>query len=134
MSELDIVARWLQKAADDLDNAKFMYENKRPRPLELVCYLCSQSAEKALKAYIILKGETPPYTHDLSALCRICIKYSDDFSDIVDDCLDIMPYAVQTRYPNNIEVEEPETQSALHKATKIFGFCKGKADLVNAHN
>jgi HEPN domain-containing protein len=122
MSEYDIVAHWLQKADDDLDNAKFMYENKWPRPLEFVCYLCSQSAEKALKAYIISKGETPPYTHDLGALCRICIKYSADFLDIVDDCLDITPYAVQTRYPNNIEIEEAETQSALRKTAKIFDF------------
>jgi HEPN domain-containing protein len=26
MSELDIVVQWLQRAADDLDNAKFLFE------------------------------------------------------------------------------------------------------------
>jgi HEPN domain-containing protein len=124
MSEHDIAARWLQKAVDDLDNATFLFENKWPRPLELVCYLCSQSAEKALKSYIIQKGETPPYTHDLGTLCRICIAYSSDFSDVVDDCLDITPYAVQTRYPNDIELVETETQLALRKAARIFDFCK----------
>ncbi|MDR2615225.1 MAG: HEPN domain-containing protein [Oscillospiraceae bacterium] len=127
MSEYDIVKRWVQKAEDDLDNAIFMFENKWPRPLELVCYLCAQSAEKALKACIIQNGETPPYTHDLGSLCRMCVKHLPEFSDIVDDCLDIAPYAVQTRYPNNIEIEEAETQSALRKAERILDFCRGSA-------
>ncbi|MDR2620378.1 MAG: HEPN domain-containing protein [Propionibacteriaceae bacterium] len=129
MSENDIAAQWLQKSAEDLENADFLFANKRPRPLELVCYLCAQSAEKALKAYIIQNGETPPYTHDLGALCRICIKYSNDFTTIVDDCLDITPYAVQTRYPSDIDIEESETQTALQKATTILNFCKTKLSL-----
>jgi len=77
-----------------------------------------------LKAYIIRNGEVPPYTHDLGALCRISTKYSANFSAIANDCLDIAPYAVQARYPNNLEIEEAETQLALRKAGRIVEFCK----------
>jgi len=123
MSEHDIVAQWAQKAAEDLGNAQFLYENRWPRPLELVCYLCQQSAEKALKAYIIHNGEMPPYTHDLGALNRLCSQFFANFSDILADCLDLYPYAAQTRYPSAIEITEEETHSALHKAKCILNFC-----------
>jgi len=52
MSEIDIVNEWLQVAYDDYDSAKFLYENKNPKPLEIICYHSQQSAEKSLKAYL----------------------------------------------------------------------------------
>jgi len=34
------------------------------------CYMAHQSAEKALKAYIIFLGEDPPWKHDLELLLK----------------------------------------------------------------
>jgi len=35
---LSIVDEWLLIAYDDLDSAKFLFEHKHPKPLEIICY------------------------------------------------------------------------------------------------
>ena len=50
MSEHDIVNEWLQIAYEDYDSALYLFENKFPKPLEIACYHCQQSAEKSLTA------------------------------------------------------------------------------------
>ena len=124
MDNHGIVAQWIGKASDDLDNVKFLYENKWPRPLELVCYLCQQSGEKALKAYVLFNGEEPPYTHDLGVLFQLSAMHTDSFAPIVKDSLRLTSYASQMRYPNNIEIEEHEAESALVKAGRILSLCE----------
>ena len=42
MSERDIVAEWLQIAYEDYDTALYLFENKRPKPIEIICYHCQQ--------------------------------------------------------------------------------------------
>jgi len=114
------IAQWLEIAAGDLDNAQFLYERRWPRPLELICFLCQQCAEKALKAYWIFHGVEPPRTHDVALLCEKCAEYSDVFQPWVAACQQLTPYAVQVRYPQEIEIIEEETVSALQKAELIL--------------
>ena len=44
---------WLSFAETDLGVARHLYESYHPKPLEIICYHCQQSAEKAIKAVII---------------------------------------------------------------------------------
>ena len=44
---------WLSFAETDLGVARHLYESFHPKPLEIICYHCQQSAEKAIKAVII---------------------------------------------------------------------------------
>jgi HEPN domain-containing protein len=46
MSVRKLADEWLQFAYMDIDSAQFLYDNKHPRPLEIICYHCQQSAEK----------------------------------------------------------------------------------------
>ena len=92
MNETNIVERWLSKSAEDLGNAKFLFENRHPQPFELICHLSQQSAEKALKAHIVHNKEEPPHTHEMGTLCRICGKFND-FSAIERICVDLTLYA-----------------------------------------
>ena len=39
---------WLEYSKRDFDSATFL-KNMKPLPCEIICYLCQQSAEKALK-------------------------------------------------------------------------------------
>lgn len=41
-------------AVIDLRVAKHLEETYRPKPLEIICYLCQQAAEKAIKALIYI--------------------------------------------------------------------------------
>jgi len=45
MDRQDVVAEWLQIAYEDLDSAQFLFDHKHPKPLEIICYHCQQSAE-----------------------------------------------------------------------------------------
>ena len=102
MNEHDIVREWLQIAYDDYDNAKYLYDNKSPKPLEIICYHCQQSVEKTLKAYICANGIPVLKTHETGLLCRNCSELDKSFADYLEDCEELEVYATQTRYPNRI--------------------------------
>ena len=59
---------WLDVAKQDLEVAKHLDETFYPKPLEIICYHCQQSAEKAVKALIIANGSQGgmPKKHDIS--------------------------------------------------------------------
>ena len=61
---------WLEFAEKDLGVAKHLYDSFYPRPLEIICFHCQQSAEKAVKALIIHLGAHGglPKLHDVSFL------------------------------------------------------------------
>jgi len=60
----------------DLDSAEYLL-NMHPIPIEIICYLCQQSAEKYLKGYLVLHDINPPKIHDLNQLRKLCSDYSD---------------------------------------------------------
>jgi HEPN domain-containing protein len=122
MSEMDLIFNWFKKAKNDLICAIHLFEDLYPKQMEISCYHCQQSAEKALKGYLLYKGIETPKTHNLVLLCQLCEIVNTEFEEIMDDCSDLTPYAVQTRYPNEIEITECETTIALSKSKNVFEF------------
>ncbi len=53
-----ISAEWVESGNQDLASAVFLM-NMRPIPLEIVGFLCRQSVEKYLKAFIVSKNVEP---------------------------------------------------------------------------
>lgn len=118
MDNKNLAIEWFKFADEDLSSAEFLL-NKRPIPLEIICYHCQQSAEKYLKGYILLKGEKIQKTHDLIFLNNICKKYNEIFNKIEEECIELVDYGVEVRYPLNIHIEEYDVKSALTSAKKI---------------
>lgn len=112
---------WQRLAEQDLNSAEYLL-NMRPVPMEIVCYLCQQSAEKYLKCYLVLYGLNPPKIHDLNELGKLCSKLSETFKDIADECSDLTAYGVQPRYPVELMLEESDMRQALHSAKVIRHF------------
>jgi len=112
---------WQRLAEQDLNSAGYLL-NMRPVPLEIVCYLCQQSAEKYLKGYLVLYGINPPKIHDLNELRKLCSNLSDDFKEIADQCSDLIAYGVQPRYPMELMLEEQDMRQALNSAKAIRDF------------
>ncbi|MBT9151204.1 MAG: hypothetical protein DDT40_01392 [candidate division WS2 bacterium] len=112
---------WQRLAEQDLNSAGYLL-NMRPVPLEIVCYLCQQSAEKYLKGYLVLYGINPPKIHDLNELRKLCSELSDTFKDIADQCSDLTAYGVQPRYPMELMLEEQDMRLALNSAKAIRDF------------
>ena len=120
MGKHDIVAEWLQIAYEDLDSAQFLFDHKHPKPLEIICYHCQQSAEKSLKGYLCAQGIEVPKTHEVGLICRRCAELAPEFADYFDACDELTMYATHTRYPNRIEVEEQDTLRVLRWSTEIY--------------
>lgn len=85
------VKQWLDYAAQDLGVARHLFENYHPKPLEIVCYHCQQSAEKAIKAVIVsLHWPTGiPKSHDLSFLLNQIHNYIS-IPDAIGDAADAL--------------------------------------------
>ena len=127
MNNKIISKEWFDFAENDLNSAKFLLQMK-PNPLEIICYHCQQSAEKYLKGYIALNGGNILKTHDLTHLNKVCIKYDNDFKKIEDDCIELVDYGVQVRYPFHLDLEEYDMKKAIESANAIKDFilCKSK--------
>jgi HEPN domain-containing protein len=113
----------LSFAETDLGSAEYL-QGRRPLPVEVICYLCQQSAEKSLKGFLALRGIQPPRIHKLDELCRLCKDYLADFQDILMPCNLLNRYGVQPRYPREITIEPEDMAEALKYAKTILDFVK----------
>lgn len=73
--------KWLDIAQRDLESAKILINHHKPA-VENTCYLCQQSAEKSLKAYLEFSGEPVPFIHNLAKLCKECQKLEARFQEV----------------------------------------------------
>ncbi|MBK1810776.1 HEPN domain-containing protein [Clostridium sp. YIM B02505] len=112
-----IYEEWFVYAKRDLESAKFLI-NMYPKPIEIICYHCEQSAEKYLKGYLIRNGNKIERTHDLVVLNNKCKVIDKSFAAIEDECIELVPYGVQVRYPYQLDVTEDDMTSAIECAEK----------------
>ncbi len=105
--------RWLRFSAEDLDVARRLL-NGCPSVPRHVCWLSQQSAEKALKAALVLEGVEFPYSHDLDALRNLL---PDGWAVRTEypDLAELTEWAVEARYPGEWPeaTEEEETRAEM---------------------
>ena len=91
--------RWLRYSAEDLDVARVLLASSPLVPRH-VCWLAQQSAEKALKAALVLEDIAFPFTHDLDAL-RNRLPESWQVQTTHSDLAELTQWALETRYPGD---------------------------------
>lgn len=123
MNEKGWSSEWLEFAEMDLSAAEYLL-SMRPLPVEIICFHCEQAAEKFLKAVLVQLGIEPPRTHDLIQLCKICSDTDERFGQLVDACVELTPYGVQTRYPSNMELDARDVDCALRECRHIQDFVR----------
>ena len=124
--------RWLTQAEDEHNDAVLLMDNGR---YYLSLYLCQQSAEKALKAFLFLRVEEPIFTHSIAVLLKMAGEIDPDFKALkgtkrLDD------YYIPTRYPNGLPGEIPsryfddmdEVKQAISWSEKIVQTVKQKIE------
>ena len=114
-----------------LDNAKFNLSGKR---YNVACFLAQQSAEKALKAFLFLKGAEEVWGHSTAELCKDVQSFDKDFKSIENESASLDKYYIPTRYPNALPGAIPseafnkeDANTAISLAEKILNFIKSKA-------
>jgi HEPN domain-containing protein len=122
--ELD-VNEWIRIAEQDYESAMKL-SGFYPAPLEVICYLCQQAAEKMLKAYVIAKENKLTKTHDLKLLIKNCVQYSPDFDRFGAICSSLSLYSTLTRYPPVLDLVEHDMKQAIKDAQIILEFTKSK--------
>jgi len=121
---------WLKQAQAEFNDAVHLQDHGS---FYLALFLFQQATEKALKAYLFLKGERELYTHSVNDLIGIAKSHDPTFSQIeVVRILD--RYYITTRYPNGLAGNTPaeffndlnEAQEAQDHAQKALSFIKKK--------
>ncbi|MEM3373711.1 MAG: HEPN domain-containing protein [Candidatus Woesearchaeota archaeon] len=115
--------KWLKQAIADLNAAK---ANKKEFPYNS-CFLSQQSAEKALKAFLYLKGKRDLITHSIVLLIQVCSEYNKDFLDFKKDAKRLDSNYLATRYPDALPDQTPvdfydleDAEESINSAEKIL--------------
>jgi HEPN domain-containing protein len=123
MDKSEAAQEWLVYAEDDFGSAEYLL-GRRPLPLEVICFLCQQSAEKVLKGLLVLQGIRPPRIHDLVEIYDLCEPFTLDINTILTPCKDLNDYSVRPRYPDEIVINEDRMKKALADAKAIMEFTR----------
>ena len=94
---IEEAGRWFTQAKQDLSDARYLLEGER---FNLVCFVCQQAAEKALKAYLITQGQELIFTHSVDELCLAAGEFDSHFHSLRKEISILDGYYVPTRYPN----------------------------------
>lgn len=120
---------WLAKSKDDL---RYAEGNLEMEFYSQVCFLAQQSAEKALKAYLISKGIPSQNIriHALPRLIKECLHFDSSFGSIRHKCQILDRYYIPTRYPPDAgplgEFSQQEAEEALELAKEVLAFIEEK--------
>ena len=107
-TEKDIKS-WLDASRYDLETARAMLKSRR---YLYVLFMCQQSLEKLLKAFVTArKGEFPPRIHNLVRLGEVAaLEFSDDERKLLER---LSLYYLQSRYPPEIQALARRTSRAM---------------------
>jgi HEPN domain-containing protein len=123
MDEQEYSLEWLAFAENDLGSAEFLLD-RRPLPIEVICYLCQQSAEKCLKGVLVLQNIVPPKTHNLDELYISCEPFVANIETIKIKCNFLNKYSVMPRYPREMTITKDDVQEAVKCAKDIWLFLR----------
>ena len=106
-----LLDEWIDKAETDYQAAIDLHRRRSVPLPEAVCHHCQQSAEKYLKAYLVMQGSNPPRTHDLISLSSQCSAHETNLARLMPLLLPLNRFGVEIRYPGAIATVD-EAKSA----------------------
>ena len=113
-----VVAEWVTKAEDDLNNAAHTLKLGRTCPTGTVCFHAQQCAEKYLKAYLASRAVSFPKTHEIEQLVMLMPDNVRPSLSLEEQAL-LTEYAVGPRYPGWRDVPLSEARRAVTLARVV---------------
>jgi HEPN domain-containing protein len=118
----ELVRNWLTIAQHDLAASRKLSTGPDPY-LDVAIYHCQQSAEKALKGYLVFHDQPFEKTHDIEVLAALALRYETEFSEWLEAAIRLTPYATEFRYPSGLlEPSREEFEQALEAARGLYAF------------
>ena len=121
--------RWLKQSEYDLSEAK---EKLNGKSFAYACFYSEQSAQKAIKAFLIYNGKRFITIHSVGELLKEASLINNLFAPLVEAGKTLDRYYLSSRYPDALP--EPaipyesftfsEMKEAVSIAQKIFDACK----------
>ena len=116
---------WIAVAQIDLDAARAILEKLGSDGFAPSCYHAQQSVEKALKAWLIVRKQPYPMTHDLRLLLDRCEHAGAPWVPQARESERLISYAVVGRYPSGIRsVSRENTEEAIRIAASVLNFVR----------
>lgn len=116
--------RWLDQALRDLDDALYARDGGRHN---LACFLCQQAAEKAVKGFLILKGEESVMGHSVADLSARAAAHDPVFAELQADGNGLDVFYIPTRYPNGLPgglpaeaFDQADSERAIARASRFI--------------
>jgi len=126
-SNVEEARRWILTAERDLKSAK---NSLKSGDYPVACFWAQQSAEKALKGFLLYVGEELIKGHAVTDLNREAQKYDPDFSKIYPSTNGLDRLYIPTRYPNSVPTTTPYDIYDLDSAKEAVKQARVVIDLV----
>ena len=115
---------WLNHSESDLNLAQLGSGNKNILP-EQICFHAQQTAEKALKSFLLFHKIDFPLTHDLQELVDILESSNISLPSFFNNAGSLTPYAVETRYPGFWgEITDEDVNEAITLAEDVLNWVR----------
>ena len=118
--------RWFSQAKHDFNVAQ---DNLGLKHYDWVCFQSQQVAEKALKAFLFLKGERGLITHSIFNLLNFCKKMEPNFSDL-SKIKKLDQYYIAARYPNGLPDNIPHEYYSREDAEECLKYAGQTISLI----
>ena len=121
--------RWLKQAEHNLKVAE---NNLNAGFFSDACFMSEQTAQVALKAYLICKtGRYVLWEHSIQTLAKKCIHYDDEYNEVIGFGMILDRYYIPTRYPDALAPPAiPYETYTAKDASEAVGFSKKIIDLA----
>ena len=122
--------RWFGQAEMDLAAARHLAAGGFHN---LACFVSQQAVEKALKAYLYLRGAREVHGHSVSVLCADCAHFDSGFRDLTRKASPLDKYYIPTRYPNGLPgglpsdaYDDSDSKKAIETALEALAFVEAR--------
>ena len=125
-AKLELSREWLLKASNDLRSARRLAAGDDPI-FDTAVFHCQQTAEKALKGFLVHHDVPFEKTHNLVAIVAMALPIDSSFSTLAEAAALLSPYAVLHRYPDEKAApSKARFKSALAAAERVYRFVLAK--------
>jgi len=130
MNDNPLFQQWIEKADEDFYFASHYIEDEEHFFAPL-CFHFHQAAEKYLKSFIVAHHLSFRKIHNLKELVQICVGKDDSFSNILDECIYLNQFYIETRYPVHWPTgfTKKDAYEAKENALAIGTFIKDKLSM-----